>query len=60
LFLWDWRTGIKLSSNKLSKPVFTIAISPEQDFFVTGGFSHLKYWALDPETGKPVTVRYPN
>jgi hypothetical protein len=29
LFVWDWRNGTKLSSNKLSKPVFTIAISPE-------------------------------
>jgi mitogen-activated protein kinase binding protein 1 len=59
LFVWDWRNGVKLSSNKLSKPATIIAMSPEQDMFVTGGYQHLKYWSLDPQTGKPITVRPP-
>jgi mitogen-activated protein kinase binding protein 1 len=59
LFVWDWRNGAKLSSNKLSKPVVSLSISPDQDFFVTGGFQHLKYWTLDPTTGKPITVKPP-
>lgn len=57
LFVWDWRNGVKLSSNKLSKPVTTIAMSPDSDIFVTGGYQHLKFWSLDPATGRPITVR---
>lgn len=59
LFVWDWKNGVKLSSNKLSKPAVALAISPEQDLFVTAGFNHLKYWQLDPEKGMPVTVKPP-
>lgn len=60
LFVWDWRNEKKISSNKLSKPALTVAISHEQDFFITGGYQHLKYWYLDPTTGKPITVKPPN
>ena len=34
-------------------------ISPKQDFFVTGGFQHLKFWNLNEETGLP-DARKPN
>jgi WD40 repeat protein len=60
LFVWDWRAEKKISSNKLSKPALTLAISDEQDLFVTGGYQHLKYWYLNPETGKPITVKPAN
>lgn len=29
LFVWDWRNGVKLSSNRLSKPAVALAISPD-------------------------------
>lgn len=38
LFVWDWRNETKISQNKLSKPVLILEISPNQDFFVTGGY----------------------
>jgi WD40 repeat protein len=38
LFVWDWRNEKKISSNKLSKPALTVAFSPDQDLFVTGGY----------------------
>ena len=60
LFVWDWRNEKKISSNKLSKPALTVAFSPEQDLFITGGYQHLKYWYLDPDTKKPITVKPPN
>lgn len=59
LFVWDWRNEKKISQNKLSKPAVHIEISPDQDFFVTGGYQHLKYWYLNEETGLP-DARKPN
>jgi len=38
LFVWDWRKEAKISQNKLSKPALHVEISPDQDFFVTGGY----------------------
>lgn len=57
LFVWDWRNETKVSSNKLSKPVTTLVFSDNNDFFVTGGYQHLKYWYLDEETNEPLVVR---
>ena len=57
--MWDWRNETKISQNKLSKPATQIEISPNQDFFVTGGYQHLKYWYLNEETGMP-DARRPN
>ena len=37
LFVWDWFNEKKLTCNKLGKPALTVAISEEQDFFVTAG-----------------------
>ena len=59
LFVWDWRNESKISQNKLSKPALYVEISPEQDFFVTAGYQHLKYWYLNEETGMP-DARKPN
>jgi len=43
----------------LSKPALQVVISPDQDYFVTGGFQHLKFWYLNETTGLPDT-RKPN
>jgi len=52
LFVWDWMQERSISKNKLSKPVLTLALSDKQDFFVTGGYQHLKYWYFK-EDGTP-------
>ena len=59
LFVWDWRNESKISQNKLSKPATLVEISPNQDFFITAGYQHLKYWYLNEETGMP-DARKPN
>jgi WD40 repeat protein len=56
LFVWDWKNEKKISSNKLSKPVLNLTFSDNNDFFVTGGYQHLKYWYLD-DKGKPLIVQ---
>lgn len=53
LFVWNWKEGKKISANKLTKPATVVAISPDQDYFITGGYQHLKYWYLD-DYGKPL------
>lgn len=55
LFVWNWQEEKKVCQNKLSKPVLALAFSPKQDFFVTGGYQHLKYWYFDEQTGEPLT-----
>lgn len=41
--------------NKLSKPVLVLAFSEKQDFFVTAGYQHLKFWYFDENTKEPIT-----
>jgi hypothetical protein len=38
LFVWDWRTEQRVTSNKLGKPVNTFAFSSLNSFFVTAGY----------------------
>ena len=47
LFVWEWQTETRVTSNKLGKPVNTFAFSPNNSFFVTAGYQHLKYWYFD-------------
>jgi WD40 repeat protein len=54
LFVWDWFNEKKLTRNLLSKPALTVTISENQDFFVTAGYQHLKFWYLDENTGDVV------
>jgi WD40 repeat protein len=49
LFVWDWRTEQRVTSNKLGKPVNTFAYAKSSTFFVTAGFQHLKYWYFDED-----------
>ena len=56
LFVWDWKEEKRITQNKLSKPVLTLAFSDKQDFLVTGGYQHLKYWYFNDD-GSPQTVR---
>ncbi len=47
LFVWDWQTESRVTSNKLGKPVDTMAFASNGQFFVTAGYQHLKYWCFD-------------
>jgi WD40 repeat protein len=38
LFVWEWQTESRLTSNKLGKPVNTFDFSPNNSFFVTAGY----------------------
>ena len=49
LFVWDWRTETRVTSNKLGKPVNTFAFAKSSTFFVTAGYQHLKFWFFDDD-----------
>jgi WD40 repeat protein len=47
LFVWDWNNEQRVTSNKLGKPVNTLAFEENGEYFVTGGYQHLKFWYFD-------------
>ena len=51
LFVWDFKSQKRVSSNKLGKLVNAFAFEQSQKYFVTAGYSHLKFWYFD-ENGK--------
>ena len=51
LFVWDWENEQRVTSNKLGKPVTTLAFDEKGEYFVTAGYQHLKFWEFD-ENGK--------
>ena len=59
MFVWDWRNEVKISQNRISKPVTAVAFADNGDFFVTAGYQHLKFWHMDPKTKKPVPHKEP-
>jgi WD40 repeat protein len=50
LFVWRWEDEKKVASNKLSKVVSLVEFSEQQDFFVTAGYQHLKFWYFYEQT----------
>ncbi|KAK5964971.1 putative wd40 protein [Trichostrongylus colubriformis] len=44
--VWDWRSGSKLATGKVTAVVNAIAISPDNTMCVTVGSKHVKYWHL--------------
>jgi WD40 repeat protein len=58
LLVWDWKKEQRVTSNKLGKPVSHLAFSPNNDFFVTAGLDHLKFWYFD-EHGKVIVTTAP-
>ncbi|KAK6029041.1 WD domain, G-beta repeat protein [Ostertagia ostertagi] len=44
--VWDWRSGSKLATGKVTAVVNAIAISPDSTMCVTVGSKHVKYWHL--------------
>lgn len=53
LFVWDFEKKVKVTCNKLSKPVRGFTFSEDSSYFVTAGDHHLKFWYFD-ETGYPI------
>jgi len=56
LFVWDVERKIKITCNKLSKPVTCLAFAENGSYFVTAGNNHLKFWQFD-ESGYPILTQ---
>ncbi|XP_070180753.1 mitogen-activated protein kinase-binding protein 1-like isoform X2 [Littorina saxatilis] len=50
--VWNWRTGNKVSSNKVSSKVSKVAFLSDGSSFVTVGNRHVKFWYLDISKSK--------
>jgi len=47
LLCWDTSTFERVTSNRLGRVVNCIDFHREQNYFVTAGYSHLKFWYFD-------------
>ncbi|RCN44379.1 WD domain, G-beta repeat protein [Ancylostoma caninum] len=59
--VWDWRSGAKLATGKVTAVVNAIAISPDSSICVTVGSKHVKYWHLpagDSQHGAAMQVGF--
>ena len=52
LFVWDFLQQERVASNRLGRLVNCFAFDAGQRYFVTAGYSHLKFWYFDAESGK--------
>ncbi|KAF9937144.1 mitogen-activated protein kinase binding protein 1, partial [Modicella reniformis] len=52
IHVWNWRTGLQISSNKVTTKVNALAFSSDGSFFVTAGLRHIKFWYLNDVSGK--------
>ncbi|XP_020618464.1 mitogen-activated protein kinase-binding protein 1-like isoform X2 [Orbicella faveolata] len=50
--IWNWKTGTKVASNKVSSKVSALSFSENGSFFVTVGVRHVKFWYFDTESNK--------
>ncbi|KAI8359604.1 hypothetical protein B0O80DRAFT_440656 [Mortierella sp. GBAus27b] len=46
IYVWNWKTGVQLSSNKVTTKVNAISFSADGSYFVTAGLRHFKFWYL--------------
>ncbi|KAI9596414.1 WD40-repeat-containing domain protein [Syncephalis fuscata] len=53
LYIWQWRQGIKLTSNKIVNKTQSIVFSKNGSFCVTSGQRFVKYWYLDTNGNLP-------
>ena len=49
LFVWDFEKEERVTSNRLGRLVNTFDIDKQQRYFVTAGYSHLKFWYFDED-----------
>lgn len=52
LFVWDFQKQERVTSNRLGRSVNAFAFDSKQRYFVTAGYSHLKFWYFEEGTGK--------
>ncbi|CAG9861239.1 unnamed protein product [Phyllotreta striolata] len=50
--VWDWKSNIKVASNKVSTKVKAIAFAENGSYFVTVGNRHVKFWYLEHGNAK--------
>ncbi|CAH1118398.1 unnamed protein product [Phaedon cochleariae] len=50
--VWDWKSNIKVASNKVSTKVKAIAFAENGSYFVTVGNRHVKFWYLEHGSAK--------
>lgn len=50
--VWNWKTGTKVASNKISSKVTSVAFSEDGSMFVTVGNRHVKFWYLESSRSK--------
>ncbi|KAI8072555.1 hypothetical protein BC940DRAFT_292857 [Gongronella butleri] len=53
LYVWNWRKGIKLASNKVTSKVNALSFAADGSYFVTAGLRHVKYWYFDDQGRLP-------
>ncbi|KAF8940681.1 mitogen-activated protein kinase binding protein 1 [Dissophora ornata] len=52
IHVWNWRTGLQISSNRVTTKVNALAFSADGSCFVTAGLRHVKFWYLNVELSK--------
>ncbi|ORY08103.1 WD40 repeat-like protein [Basidiobolus meristosporus CBS 931.73] len=51
---WNWKSGAKIASNKVSSKVHALSFASDSSYCVTAGLRHIKYWYFEdkPNSGK--------
>ncbi|KAJ3130055.1 hypothetical protein HK098_006767 [Nowakowskiella sp. JEL0407] len=47
IFVWNWKTGVKVSTNRITVKVNALTFDDQGTFFVTVGLRHIKFWYFD-------------
>lgn len=48
--VFDWKSNLKIASNKVSAKVVAVSFSEDGNYFVTVGNRHVKFWYLEGST----------
>lgn len=48
--VFDWKSNVKIASNKVSAKVVAVSFSEDGSYFVTVGNRHVKFWYLEGST----------
>lgn len=54
--VWDWRSGVKVASNKVSSKVKAVSFAENGSYFVTVGNRHVKFWYLEYSRSAKVRI----
>ena len=57
--VWDWRSGVKVASNKVSSKVKAVSFAENGSYFVTVGNRHVKFWYLEYSRSAKVSCQLP-